>query len=106
MSEKVDIIFEGTLSRIGAIIRSKPPWPPGSVGATLFRSLLDANEEYIDVRSAKQELFRAGGYRQRTILIEGVFPALYTRDESNSPTEGATQKEPKGKRRKGKEERP
>lgn len=43
MSEKVDDIFEGTLSRIGAVFCSKPPWPPGSVGATLFRSLLDAD---------------------------------------------------------------
>ena len=32
MSRRVDVIVEGTLSRIGAVFCSKPPWPPGSVG--------------------------------------------------------------------------
>lgn len=61
MSEKVDIIFEGTLSRIG--LSPKPPWPPGSVGGPL-QGRLDAGENISRWGSADQVLFRAGGYRQ------------------------------------------
>jgi hypothetical protein len=64
---------------------------------------LDADENYIDGRSAGQELFRKECYRRGgAILIEGISSALYTQGESDSPAEGVMEKEPKGKRRRGK----
>jgi len=82
---------------------------PGDVHSPFLLKEITVTGDYIKRRgSVEQKIVGEKGRHGRgasftpLIFIDGHSPALYTRGESDSPAERVMEKEPKGKRRKGK----
>jgi hypothetical protein len=95
------IVFRFPGTSIGAILRSTNG-APAEARLVAFKAVLMLEKLYRrtkrGARIIQERVLSAGG----AILIEGISSALYTRGESDSPAEGVMEKEPKGKRRRGK----